>query len=136
MSSVRQPTPNVVRGKEYTPDPEVKFYNTIVDLKRADDPFVMDDLPDVFRPRIISLIVSGGVEVVGERESAYDLSSKTVQEYSLTDSLLEDFEAYNPQMVMPCGHRGFENLRDGDYACKHEQCEAQFSQEEVKEVFG
>lgn len=36
------------------------------------------------------------------------------------------------EAMMPCGHRGFENVKDGGYRCQYEFCDQEFTREEVQ----
>ena len=137
MSSAQlEPTTNAIRGKEYTPEPEVKYYNEIVDLIAVDGAFSIGDFPPHFKPVIQALHISGGVEVVGTKRIKRESGIYQVQEYALTDSLLSAMESTDPPVVMPCGHRGLVNNGSAGFCCQHDWCDEHFSREIVeREVF-
>jgi len=59
--------------------------------------------------------------------------------YALAANAVEDCElAVETNTLLPCGHVGFRNLRDGDYACRRypEFCDCEYDRETIIDLYG
>jgi hypothetical protein len=93
---------------------------------------------DAIDGKDINMLVNGAVETVGRAwASPGSQRCKPVSVYRTKPGI----RAYADDVIesrdsLPCGHGGFVNLGDGEFACSGEGCDARYERATVEEVFG
>lgn len=82
-------------------------------------------LPDEILQRVGVALVESSSDY-HKRVKLYQ-TKKGVRAYA--DAILADRD------LLPCGHSGFSNLGDGEFACGFEDCEARYERATIEEVF-
>lgn len=97
----------------------------------AEDDWEAGRLTDQLCGILTSLIQAGAVKQADSQ--AYHGHRRWT--YRTDERFWDALQDYTPETpLLPCGHRGISNLRDGGYACAADWCDAEFPRETVEEV--
>lgn len=113
-----------------SPNPIVSIVRKKFDILQKfprDREFVLDEVPNI-HGRDARVLQSEGIL----RVTGIEHTPRRRRRYRLTAEAKRALDTYEPEFLMPCGHRGFVNV-DGDrFMCSFKECNEIHSRCEVK----
>lgn len=102
-------------------------------LLEADKPMLKEDMPEA----TAKMIPQGQVNAAIQIADRIDEGGKYIHLWELNPAIEDMVQSHIDHAdILPCGHTGLQNLRDGGYSCGVEVCDAEYSRETVEEVYG
>lgn len=113
----------------------VRYYNELASLPAPHEEFCYLDLPGGLDGPLMNALPTmreyGLVEPAGRQQHPAGESGE-VPHYRVVPVWHDRHREHEPDLVLPCGHRGFRNLGGGRFECRAEWCGERFTRETVE----
>ena len=113
-----------------------KYYNALVEVRDADT-FALSELGNTKLAGRMRQANQDGAIVVVRVETVYlDEGTNHRQRYRVSEPVARAFAELQPELLMPCDHRGIKHHHDGSFGCGADWCNETFHRDTVEEVLG
>ena len=113
-----------------------KYYNALVEVP-FEGTFALSELGDSkLAGRMRKANQDGAIVVVEIERVPADTSPNHRQRYRVDEQIKRAFDDLEPDLRMPCGHRGIKHHHDGSFGCGADWCNETFGRDTVEGVLG